>query len=250
MDCNYALIERFWKLQDYGVSALKPQGGPMSVEDIRAQGIIKETTRLTPDGHYEVGLLWRDDNPALPNNRPMAEKRAGSLRQRLTKPGNEVLAAKYREVMEGYIEKGYTRKLTEEIEHESPVTWFLPNHPVMNPNKPGKLRIVFNAAAEFKGASLNKALLSGPGVTNSLVAVLLHFRQGNVGLAPDVEAMFLQIRVRKEDQSALRFSWWTRSYNEPPDVYTMQVHIFYNQQTFSPVTDNHWCWSRESNSRM
>ena len=65
VDCNYALIERFWKLQDYGVSALKPQGGPMSVEDIRAQGIIKETTRLTPDGHYEVGLLWRDDNPAL-----------------------------------------------------------------------------------------------------------------------------------------------------------------------------------------
>ena len=96
----------------------------------------------------------------------------------------------------------------------------------MNPNKPGKLRVVFDAAAEFEGASLNKALLSGPDVTNNLVAVLLRFREGNVGVAADVEAMFHQIRVRKEDQSALRFLWWTSSFENYPDVYNMQVHIF------------------------
>ena len=74
-----------------------------------------------------------------------------------------------------------------------------------NPNKPGKLRIVFDAAAEFAGTSLNKNLLQGPDMTNSLVGVLLRFRQGRVGLAADVEAMFHQVRARKKDQDALRF---------------------------------------------
>ena len=56
-------------------------------------------------------------------------------------------------------------------------------------------------------------------MTNSLVGVLLRFRQGNVGLAADVEAMFHQVRVRKQDQDALRFLWWTDDYGDPPDVY-------------------------------
>ena len=45
---------------------------------------------------------------------------------------------------------------------------------------PRKLRIVFNAAAEFAGTSLNKNLLQGPDMTNSLVGVLLVFRKGKV----------------------------------------------------------------------
>lgn len=68
----------------------------------------------------------------------------------------------------------------------SPITWYLPHHPVISPNKPGKLRIVFDAAAEFEGTSLNKNLVQGPDMTNSLIGVLLRFRQGNIGLAGDI----------------------------------------------------------------
>ena len=60
--------------------------------------IIKNTTTFV-DGHYEIGLLWNCDNPQLPNNRSLADKRPESLRRRLTKTGNEELAAKYRDVM-------------------------------------------------------------------------------------------------------------------------------------------------------
>ena len=38
--------------------------------------------------------------------------------------------------------------------------------------------------------------------------------------------MFHQVRVRKQDQDTLRFLWWTDSYDDPPDVYAMNVHIF------------------------
>lgn len=227
-------MERFWKIEDYGAS--KSDDKPLSIEDKRALKILEDTTRVV-DGHYEVGLLWKEDQPQLPNNRTLAERRVDLLRRRLTKPGNEEMAAKYRAVMSEYISKGYARKLTpEEAAKESSRTWYLPHHPVMNPNKPGKLRIVFDAAAEYEGTSLNKGLLQGPDMTNSLVGVLLRFRQGKVGLAADVEAMFHQVRVRKEDQDALRFLWWTNDYSQHPDVYVMEVHIF--GATSSPCVAN------------
>ena len=208
----------------------------MSIEDRRALKILEDTTTLI-DGRYEVGLLWKNDKPQLPNNRTLAERRAEMLRRRLTRAGNEEIAAKYRAVMTEYISKGYARKLTpEEAAKECLHTWYLPHHPVTNPNKPGKLRIVFDAAAEFAGTSLNKNLLQGPDMTNSLVGVLLRFRQGKVGLAADVEAMFHQVRVRKEDQDALRFLWWSDNYTEPPDVHVMEVHIF--GATSSPCVAN------------
>ncbi|KAL9975233.1 hypothetical protein ACROYT_G012367 [Oculina patagonica] len=137
------------------------------------------------------------------------------------------MATKYREVMDSYISSGFARKLSEkELATESSNHWYLPHHPVTSPTKPGKVRIVFDAAAKYEGTSLNKNLLSGPDMTNSLVGVLLRFRQGTIGIAADIEGMFHQIRVRKEDQDSLRFLWWTNGYEDPPDVYVMQVHIF------------------------
>lgn len=189
------------------------------------------------DGHYEVGLLWKCDNPQLPDNRPLADKSAELHRRCLTKQGNEELAAKYQEVINDYITKGYAHRLTpEEAARRSSITWYLPHHPLTNPHKPGKLRIVVDAAAEYEGTSLNKNLVQGPDTTNSLIGVLLPFRQGSIGLAADVQSMFHQVRVRKQDQDALRFLWWTNSYDEPPDVYAMNVHIF--GATSSPCVAN------------
>ena len=218
------LIERFWKLEDHG--AVKSGGRSLSIEDKRAMQIIEDTTRLV-DGRYEVGMLWKKDERWFPNNLVMARQRLESLRRRLTRSGNEEMAIKYREVMDSYVRSGFARKLSEkELAKESSTHWYLPHHPVTSPTKPGKVRIVFDAAAEYEGTSLNKNLLSGPDMTNSLVGVLLRFHQGTIGIAADIEGMFHQIRVREEDQDSLRFLWWTNTYEDPPDIYVMQVHIF------------------------
>ena len=55
--------------------------------------------------------------------------------------------------------------------------WYLPHHPVVNPNKPGKVRRVLNGASKFHGTSLNKTLLVGPDFLQNLIFVLLRFRQ-------------------------------------------------------------------------
>jgi hypothetical protein len=53
--------------------------------------------------------------------------------------------------------------------------WYLPHFGVYNPQKPGKIRVVFDSAAESDGVSLNKLLLFGADLTNSLLGVLSTF---------------------------------------------------------------------------
>ena len=61
--------------------------------------------------------------------------------------------------------------------------------PVINQNKPGKVQIVFDAAAENNGTSLDKNQLQGPDSTNCLIGVLLRFRQENTAIVADIESM-------------------------------------------------------------
>ena len=40
--------------------------------------------------------------------------------------------------------------------------WYLPHHAVLHPQKPGKVRVVFDCSATFNGKSLNQQLRRGP----------------------------------------------------------------------------------------
>ena len=64
--------------------------------------------------------------------------------------------------------------------------WYLPHHPVTNPNKAGKVRRVANAASKLRGESLNSNLLTGPDLLNNLVGVLLRFREHPVAVLSDI----------------------------------------------------------------
>ena len=68
--------------------------------------------------------------------------------------------------------------------------WYLPHFGVYHPRKPDQIRVVFDSSAEFQGVSLNKELLPGPDLMNSLVGVLIRFRQENVAAMCDIEQMF------------------------------------------------------------
>ena len=62
----------------------------------------------------------------------------------------------YQKILDGYIEKGHARKIDQgEENRHGPRKWCLPHHAVIHPHKPGKLRVVFDAAAQFAGVSLN-----------------------------------------------------------------------------------------------
>ena len=67
----------------------------------------------------------------------------------------------------------------------------------------------------------------GPDLLGSLFGVLQRFRLGAIALMADIESMFHQVRVSKEDTDALRFLWKTDT-GQPgsPSVYKMMLHIF------------------------
>ena len=165
-------------------------------------------------GKYEVPMLCSGKAEELPNNFNTALHSFRSLRKRLQKDHTAELH-----------QNGYARKLcNKEIERTSLRTWYFPYHPVSNEHKPSKIRIVFDAAAEHDGMSLNKALLTDPDLLKSLTGILVQFRNHKIAIAGDIEAMYHQVRVPKSDAEGLDF---TEEFPEcDPEVYQMVVHIF------------------------
>ena len=86
--------------------------------------------------------------------------------------------------------------------------------------------MVFNAAAEYKGTSLDEELLQGPQLNNSLGGVLFRFRKDEVAVTFDIESMFHRVGCAKEDIDALRFFWLSGSMQEPSNDYKMTMHFF------------------------
>ena len=51
-------------------------------------------------------------------------------------------------------------------------------------------------------------LFKVPDLTNSIVGVLIRFREDRIAVMADIEAMFYQVRVSDRDSSFLRLLWW------------------------------------------
>ncbi|XP_064621090.1 uncharacterized protein LOC135483946 [Lineus longissimus] len=215
-------VSSLWQTEKHGF--INEDVKMMSFEDRKALHLLDTRTKLV-NGHYEIGLLWRSEPPALVDNRMVAAKRLEYLRKRFVK--EPAFAEMYCKAMGVYFDNDYARVMTdEEAASVSAKTWYLPHHGVANENKPGKLRVVFDAAASFKGTSLNQELLQGPDQSNSLIGVLLRFREHQIAVTADVEAMFLRFKVPPVDCQALRFLWWRNGLDEHPVTCQMTSHIF------------------------
>ena len=190
-----------------------------SIEDSQALSMVQSSTKYV-EGRYELGVPWNPNAPPLQDNKVLCEKRLESLRRRLQH--NTLLKEKYIAVMDDHLSKGYISQIREKKNR-----WYLPHHPVFNPKKPEKIRVVFDCAARFNDVSLNDTLLQGPDWTSKLVGVLLRFRRYPVAVTADIKEMFLQVGLSKSDRWAFSFLWWpTNDLEDPPMVYEWNVHPF------------------------
>ena len=90
----------------------------------------------------------------------------------LTREEHPQFAEKHKNSVNDYISKGHTVILSqEEAKHRSPVTNYVPHHGVTNVSKPGKVRVVFDAAAQFDKTCLNEKLLKCPDSLNNLIGI-------------------------------------------------------------------------------
>ncbi|XP_053690937.1 uncharacterized protein LOC128739468 [Sabethes cyaneus] len=211
-------MKEYFSLDSLGV--MKPTKVLLAPEDERAQSLLLSRTRFNGE-RYETGLLWRYNDVRLPNNREMALRRHELLEKRMAK--DKQLAEVLQQKIADYLAKGYIRKLVDGEVKWQP-SWFLPIFPVTNPNKPGKVRIVWDAAAKVYGKSLNSALLKGPDLLSPLFAVLLRFRLHSVAVTGDIREMYHQVLIREDDQRYQCFFWTDENGNLA--VYTMKVMTF------------------------
>ena len=218
-------VENFWKQENCGITPVKAVCS--SAEDESALERMEKETVWTGE-KYEVPMLWDSPNTELPDNYAQARRRYGYAEKKYR--ANRELHSAMNKVITGYLhtDPPQARKMTpDEAAKKTKRSWTLPIHAVVSDKKPGKVRVVNNAAAVFEGTSLNDHLVTGPDLLNSLVGILMRFRFGKVAIAADVEAMYHQVRVPKEDAESLRFLWKEDIDVEgPPDVYQMLVHIF------------------------
>ncbi|VDQ13197.1 unnamed protein product [Trichobilharzia regenti] len=190
-----------------------------SVEDFKAVKIAEESFKYE-NGRFSVGVPWRFKDRQLVCNRKVALKRLTVLKKFLTDAG---LWTKYKDVVDKHVMKGYVEGLVDQSE---PGKWYLPHHPVLNPRKPGKLRVVFDCSAKHEGVSLIDNRYSDPDCVSSLVGLLLTSRKLTVSVAADIEKMFLQLKVPESDRDHLRFLWFDDGRCRKVSEYRMTVHPF------------------------
>ena len=103
----YQLNECLWK-SDFlkGTTVLET---PNSKEDRAVLRLMRDSITIQKE-HYQLPLFWRHTEVSLSNNYVIAKHRLATVKRRFLNDPH--LRAKYIDVINGYLEKGYARKLT------------------------------------------------------------------------------------------------------------------------------------------
>ena len=204
------LLERDFKHTD---------GNETSQEDLRFMKIMEAESKQMTNGSYELPLPFKAKTQ-LVDNRAQAERRLEQLTKKLN--ADPAYCKEYCDFMTNLIREGHA----EEVPPSSPTgaVWYIPHFGVRHPKKK-KLRVVFDASAKFCGISLNDILLQGPDMVNSLVGILVRFRKDQIAVCCDIEKMFYNFSVPREQRDYLRFLWVSDDLKTTKE-YRMTVHLF------------------------
>ena len=209
---------------DFVERSADQQYGTLSVEDRRFLEIMENGIHKGEGGHYEMPLPLKSPHIKMPNNRPQAYTRLMRLKSRFK--SDHQYFSDYKQFMDHKLEN-CAERIDDKNQEKSGKVDYVPHHGVYHKKKPGKIRIVFDCSALYEGTSLNQKLLQGPDLTNNLVGVLCRFRNEPIAFSCDVEGMFNQFLVNKEDRDLLGFLWFEEGNIEArPVEYRMKVHIF------------------------
>lgn len=224
----------YLKLDSLGI--VKNPNDLFTSDEKEAMKMMESMTTKKGD-KYETGLLWKYQDALIPDSFPMALSRWKCQKARMER--DEKLKETCNDQIQKYLKKGYIRKLTPaELNEPRNRKWYLPVFSVTNKNKPGKIRLVWDAAATVNGVSLNSLLHTGPDINATLFEVLLRFRERRVAVNGDIEEMFHRVSINADDQHCQRFLWY--DIDDPSQnyaIYVMQVVTF--GATCSPYQAQH-----------
>ena len=222
--CNHANNSSV-KCNKLFVKTLEDEEKGLSMDDYDFLSLMNKDFKMNESGRWSVGLPFRTGKEPVISNRSQALHRANILHKNLLK--NEIKRKHFLQFMQKIIDKNATEVAPPLGPNEK--SYYLPLFGVYHPKKPDKIRGVFDSSAKFNDESLNDKLLSGPDFTNSLLGIILRFRQDEFPITADIECMFYQFFVDEKDRNFLRFFWYKDNCFENPLIeYRMTVHVFGN----------------------
>lgn len=97
------------------------------------------------------------------------------------------------------------------------------HHEVLKPDfKSTPVRTVFNSSANYMGHVLNEYWAKGPGLLNSLLGILIRFRENEIAFIGDIKKMYHTVRTGVIEQHTHRFLWRDMEITREPDTYVIQ----------------------------
>ncbi|XP_044007558.1 uncharacterized protein LOC122852058 [Aphidius gifuensis] len=156
-----------------------------------------------PNGRYIARLPFIKGDRTLGDSRAAAYRRFHALENKfLSKPE---LKPEYHKVMQEYLELGHMSPVSDNSEHK----YYLPHHTVIKKSSSTtKVRVVFDASAKSNNnKSLNDILMTGPTIQNTIFNQLLKFHSHKYVLTADIEKMYRQILLHKDNRAYQRILW-------------------------------------------
>ena len=192
------IMNRFWEIEE-----------PVFTHNTRqkensCEEYFQKNTHRNDKGQYTVALPFDQRKEELGETRSMAEKRLTSIERKLRY--NPDLQTQYNDVLREYITLGHMSKVNDE---QKTPGFYLPHHAVFKESSlTTKVRVVFDGSAKSStGISLNDTLMVGPTIQDDIFSLLVRFRTHNYVLTGDIEKMYRQFLVRKEDRNYQRILW-------------------------------------------
>lgn len=177
--------------------------------------LLEKTTSLT-NGVWTIGLLWKDDAREMPESKELALARLRSVERQMDR--DKVFGDEYCNQINRYLAEKYAEPVDPRNIRGRPGVYYLPHMGVRHPAKPGKIRVVHDAAASIAGVSLNSQLVAGPDYFNSSVGILFRFRENAVAFTADIRDIYLRIKVTEPDNFSQLFLWRGYKRNTEPRV--------------------------------
>ncbi|XP_070170845.1 uncharacterized protein [Polyergus mexicanus] len=209
-----SLLQKFWEIEEIS------SGLQLSEEDKKCEQHFIETHQRAEDGRYIIRLPFKTNPPLdIEASRETAALLYSKLEQRLRK--NPDLAKPYHSFLNEYKSMGHMESVSDEnptLNHQV----YIPHHPVLRESSSTtKLRVVFNASCKTSnGSTLNNHLMTGPKLQRDLSSIILRWRQFRYVYTADIEKMFRQIRVHRDDVDFLRI-FWRSNINSPIRSYRL-----------------------------
>lgn len=120
----------------------------MSQEDRHFMESVQRTT-VFENGHYSIGLPFRNEDVKMPNNRSVAEQRITCLLRKFKR--SPEFFEHYKSFMSTIIDKGYAVQVpAHQLNRDDNKVFYIPHHGVYHPRKK-KLRVVFDCTATYQG---------------------------------------------------------------------------------------------------